>query len=105
MIEYVRISIFSCSASFDACEDGRLEDDGRIGCRGDLDLALPGSDRLDQHEVESGRIEHRGRGGRGRSESAGVPTRRHRTDEDVAVVRVRLHPHAVAEQRAAGDRR
>ena len=40
-----------------------------------------------------------------RREPAGVPARRHRADEHAVVVGVGLHPDAVAEERAAGDRR
>ncbi len=51
-----------------------------------------------------GRV-HDGRGGgRCRGQPTGVAARSHRSDEDVAVARVRLHPDAIAEQRAAGDR-
>ena len=83
---------------------GGLEDHGRVGRRGDLDLALAGPDRLDEHEIEPGGIEHRGGGRRRRGEAAGVTARRHRADEDVRIAGVGLHPHAVAEQRATGDR-
>ena len=83
---------------------GRLEDDRRVRRGRDLDLALPGPDGLDEDQVEPGRVEHRGRRRRGRRQPAGVPARRHRADEDVAVVGVGLHPHAVAEQRPTGDR-
>ena len=33
-----------------------------------------------------------------------MPARRHRSDEDVAIGGIGLHPDAIAEQRAAGDR-
>jgi len=36
--------------------------------------------------------------------SPGVPAGRHGADEHVAVCGVRLHPHAIAKERAAGDR-
>ena len=51
--------------------------------------------------ASSTRRRHRGR----RREPAGVPARRHRADEHARVAGVGLHPHAVAEERAAGDRR
>ena len=83
---------------------GRLEDDGRVGRRGHLDLALAGPDGLDEDEVEAGGVDH-GRGrARRRGEAAGVAAGRHRADEHVAVRGVRLHPDPIAEERAAGDR-
>ncbi len=42
---------------------GRLEDHGRVRGGGDLDFALAGADRLDEHEIEPGRIHQRRRGG------------------------------------------
>ena len=83
---------------------GRFEDDGRVGRRGDLDLALAGPDRLDEDEVEADRVEDRaGRPGR-RGQPAGVAAGGHRPDEHVAVAGVGLHPDPVAEDRPAGDR-
>ena len=83
---------------------GRLEDDGRVGGRRDLDLALARADRLDEDEVEPARVEHRRGGPARRREPAGMAARGHRADEDVGVPGVGLHPDPVAEQRAAGDR-
>ena len=83
---------------------GRLEHDGRVGRRRDLDLALARPDRLDEDEVEAGGVHHRGRGRRRRGKAAGVAAGRHRADEDVTVAGICLHPDPVAEQRAAGDR-
>jgi hypothetical protein len=84
---------------------GRLEHDGRVGRRRHLDLALAGPDRLDQDEVEPGRVQHGGRRSGRRGEAAGMAPGRHRPDEDVTVVGIRLHPDAVTEERATGDRR
>ena len=81
---------------------GRLEHDRRVGRGRDLDLALAGADRLDEHQVEAGGVEHRGGGRRRRGEAAGVAARRHRADEDVAVVRRRP---ASGPGRPAGRRR
>ena len=41
----------------------------------------------------------------GEGETSEVATRRHRTDEHARVGGVVLHPHPVAEDRAAGERR
>ena len=83
----------------------RLEDDRRVGRGRHLHLALAGADRLEQDHLEAGGVEN-GRGGhrRGR-QPAGMPARGHAPDEDAVVGRVGLHPHAVAQDRAAGDRR
>ena len=51
---------------------GRLEDDGRVGRGGDLDLGLAGPDGLEQDQVEARGIEDGGRGGRGRCQPAGM---------------------------------
>ena len=83
---------------------GRLEDDRRVRRGRDLDLALPGPDGLDQDQVETGGVEHRRCRRRGRRQTAGMTTRRHRPDEDVPVAGVGLHPHAIAQQGAARDR-
>ena len=46
---------------------GCLEDDRRVGGRGDLHLALARAHRLEEDDVEPGGVEHgRGGGGRGR---------------------------------------
>jgi hypothetical protein len=80
---------------------GRLDHDGGIGRGGYFDLALARPHRLDEHDVEADRIEDRGRGRRGRRETAGVPARCHRPDEDVGIRGIGLHPDSVAEDRAA----
>ena len=83
---------------------GRLEDDGRVGRGRDLDLALAGSDRLEEHEIEPARVHHRCGGRRCGGEPASVAPRGHRSDEHVSVGGIPLHPDAVAEQRTTGDR-
>ena len=76
-----------------------------VGGRGDLDLGLADADGLDQHHVAAGRVQHpdglRGR----RGQPAEVAAGGHRPDEHAGVGRVVLHPHPVAEQRPAGERR
>ena len=83
---------------------GRLDDDRRVGRGGHLDLALARADGLDQDRVEARGVEDSGRGRGRRRESAGVAARRHGADEDAVVGGVGLHPDAVAQDGAAGDR-
>ncbi len=83
---------------------GRLEDDRRIGRGRHLHLALARADGLDEDQVEPGRVEHRRRGRRRGRQPSGVSARRHRADEDVPILGIRLHPDAIAQQRPAGDR-
>ena len=72
---------------------------------GDLDLGLPDADGLDEHHVAAGGVEHPQRLRRRPGQPAEVAARGHRADVDARVERVVLHPHPVAEQRAAGERR
>ena len=72
---------------------------------GDLDLGLPDADRLDQDDVAAGGVQHPQRLRRGAGQPAEVAARGHRADEHAGVGGVVLHAHAVAEQRAAGERR
>ena len=76
-----------------------------VGGRGHLDLALAGSDRLDQDQVEARGVEDRGRRGGGRREPTCMAARSHRADEHALVCGVGLHADAVAEEGAPGDRR
>jgi hypothetical protein len=80
-------------------------DHGRVRRRGDLDLGLPDTHRLDDDVVEPRGIEHEHRLRRREGQSAEVAAGRHRADEDVGVGVVGLHPDPVAEQRPAGERR
>ena len=65
----------------------------------------PDADGLDQHDVAAGGVEHPQRLRRRPGEPAEVAARGHRADVDAAVAGVVLHPHAVTEQRPAGERR
>ncbi len=84
---------------------GGEEDHRRVGLRGDLDLGLADADRLHEDHVAARRVQDadrlRGRPG----ESAEVAARRHGADVHAGVGGVLGHPDAVAEQRAAGERR
>ncbi len=81
-----------------------FQHDRRVGRCGDFDLALARPHRLDEDQVEtSGGEDRRGRGRR-RCEAACVPARCHRADEDGVIVRVSLHPDAIPQQGATGDR-
>ena len=64
----------------------------------------PDADGLDDDDVLAGGVEHqRDIAGRAR-EPAEMPARGHAADEDAVVADVRLHAHAIAEDRAAGER-
>ena len=78
---------------------------GGVGEPGDLDLALADADGLDDHDVAAGGVEDPQRLRRGPGQPAEVAPGGHRADVDVAVGRVVLHPHPVAEQRATGEGR
>ena len=65
----------------------------------------PTPDRLDQHHVAAGRVEHPQRLRRGPGQAAEVAAGGHRADEHAVVGGVLAHPDPVAEQRAAGERR
>ena len=82
----------------------REQHQGGVREPGDLHLALSHADGLDEHDVAAGRVEHPQRLGRAPRESTEVATRGHRADVDARVERVVLHPHPVAEQRAARER-
>ena len=84
---------------------GHLDDDRGLGEARDLDLRLPGTDRLDEDGVVAGGVERR-RGDPGRcGEPAELSARGHRAHEDVGVRGVVHHPDPVTEDRAAGVRR
>ena len=83
---------------------GHEHDDRDVGGADDVDFVLADADGLDEDDVLAGGVEHeRGVGGRAR-EAAEMAARRHAADEDAGVGGVRLHAHAVAEDRAAGER-
>ena len=69
-----------------------------------VDLVLADADGLDQDRVEAGGVEQVDGVARGRRQAAHRAAGRHRADEDVAVGGEVLHAHAIAEQRAAGER-
>ena len=78
--------------------------DGDVRRPNDVHLVLSHADRFDQHDIESGGIEHeRGLSRRAR-QSAQMPARRHAANEHAGVFRMRLHADAVAENRATGVR-
>ncbi len=65
----------------------------------------PDADGLDEHHVAAGGVEHPQRLRRRPGQPAEVAAGGHRADVDRRVERVVLHPHPVAEQRAARERR
>ena len=82
----------------------RLEHDGGIGGGGDLDLALVPCRPSRQDEAKPEASSTTAAAGRRRCQAARMDTRRHRADEHVASPALRLHPDAIPEERAAGDR-
>ena len=83
---------------------GNERDDRHVGGADDVDLVLADADGLDDDDVLAGGVEHeRDFAGRAR-EPAQMAARRHAADEHAGIARVRLHPHAIAEDRAAGER-
>ena len=83
---------------------GHEHDDRDVGGADDINLVLADADGFDDHEALAGGIEHERGITRRPRKAAHVTTRRHAADEDLIVLRVRLHAHAVAENRAAGER-
>ena len=81
------------------------DDDRRVGLAGDLDLDLADPDRLDDDPAMAERIEQADRLRRRQRQAAEVAAGGHRADEDAGIGGVVLHPHAVAEDRPAGERR
>jgi hypothetical protein len=76
-----------------------------LGEARDLDLRLPGTDRLDENGVIAGSVERR-RGDPGRCrEPSELTARGHRSHEDIRVRGVVHHPDPVTEDRARGVRR
>ncbi len=80
-------------------------DDGRVGGRRDLDLHLADADRLDDDDGDARRAEKTNGVGDRQRQPAEVPSRRHGTDEDRRIEGVTAHPHTVAEDGAAAERR
>ena len=84
-------------------EPRRGDDDAHVSHLGDVDLALPGADRLEQDEVEARRVERVDDADGCRRQSAEVAAARQRAHEDAVVVERRRHADAVAEDRPARD--
>src|SRR6185436_8027342 len=81
------------------------DDDDRLRETHHVDLVLADADGLDEHEPEARRVHQVDRvGGRARQTAQGA-TRGHRADEDPGVERQVAHAYAIAEDRAAGERR
>ena len=72
---------------------------------GDLDLALPRADGLDDHHIEAGRVEQIDRIASRAGDAAQPAAARHAPNEDTRITAERLHADAVAKDRAAGERR
>ena len=83
---------------------GTSDDDRHSAVADDVDLGLTDADGLDDHRSSFRRRRARRRISRGAGQAAQVAARRHAADEHALVAGVRLHAHAVAENRAAGER-
>jgi hypothetical protein len=79
--------------------------DGAVRDPGHFHLRLADANRLDEDGVAARRIEDSEGLARRRGQTAEVAARRHRSDEDLWIQRVLLHPDPVAEQGAAGEGR
>ncbi len=84
---------------------GEGEEQERVDHPGDGDLGLPDADRLDQHHVVPGGLEHQHRLGGGPGDAAQGARRRGGADVGVRVDGQRRHPGLVAQHRAAGAHR
>ena len=83
----------------------QLQQHEQVDHAGDRDLALADADRLDDHDVEAGRLAHQHRLARARGHAAERAAGGRRADERVARRRdSSLHARLVAEDRAAGAR-
>ena len=102
-------SAISMMPALSACTSsprpGHQHHQAHVGGADDLDLVLADADRLDQDHVLARGGEHVSTCPVGGREAAQVAARRHRADEHAGIGRVRLHADAVAEDRAAGERR
>src|SRR5437867_3517852 len=86
-------------------EPGDRDEADRVGDAHHLDLLLPHSDRLDEHDAVPERVEDVD-DARGRArETAGVTTARHAADEQALVEETLAHPNAVAEDGPAAEGR
>jgi hypothetical protein len=92
------------SAWIESTRPGHQDEHHRVSEGDDLDLALPGADRLQEDQILAGRVEHERGLERRLSEPAEVPARPHRADEDVGIEEVVGEPDPVAEERAFRER-
>src|SRR6185503_9957661 len=76
-------------------------DDRHVGGPDDVDFVLADADGLDDDDVEPGGVENDRRLGRRSRQPTEMAARCHTANEDAFVLGVRLHAHAVAENRAA----
>ena len=84
---------------------GHEHDDVRLHRAHDFHFVLPDADRLDEHDVEAGRVEDVDDVVGRLRQAAEETARGHRADEDAAVGVELGHADAVAEDRAAGEGR
>ena len=102
-----KMSAISMMPAFSACTSspvpGNQDDDRDVGGADDVDLVLADADGFDHDDVLAGCIEHERDIAGGAGEPAEVTTRGHAADEHALVAEVRAHPHAIAEDGAAGE--
>ena len=78
--------------------------DRHIGRPDNIDLILPDADRFNDDDVFACRIQDKGNLASGTGQPSEMPAGCHAADEYAGIPRVRLHPYAVAENRAAAER-
>src|SRR6185436_3024625 len=83
---------------------GHEHEENRVCDPRDLDLALPRSHRLDEHDVLAGRVEEENGLERGLGEAAEVTARPHGPDVDARIEEVIGQPDPIPEQRATRER-
>ena len=83
---------------------GCVDHHAEIGDLGHLDFRLAGADGLDDDEIAAGGVHDIDDAVDALRQTAEVAARRHGANEDVGIFGVAPHPHAVAENGAAGDR-
>ena len=80
-----------------------LDDDGGVGCPGNIHLRLASADRLDDDQVIARRIQHLDRIGGGPGQATQIAPAGHAADENAPIASQVPHADAVAQDGAAGE--